>query len=72
MPIVLALTGGAGIAAAVAIAYATVAATYWWEMRTSRPDSGAGPAADIDGDNRRGRSRTRSGLPAAAHRPGGA
>ncbi|MGA4787644.1 hypothetical protein [Nocardia sp. AB354] len=39
MPIMLTLTGGAGIAAAVAIAYATVAATYWWEMRTSRPDS---------------------------------
>ncbi|MGW5519928.1 hypothetical protein [Nocardia africana] len=37
MPIALALAGGAGIAAAVAIAYATVAATYWWEMRTCRP-----------------------------------
>ncbi|PPJ26909.1 hypothetical protein C5E45_21975 [Nocardia nova] len=65
------LTGGAGIAAAVTIAYGTVAATYWWEMRVSRFDASAGPADEIDGDNRRGHPRTRSGLPAAAHRSGG-
>ncbi|MFF0454272.1 hypothetical protein [Nocardia africana] len=71
MPIALALAGGAGIAAAVAIAYATVAATYWWEMRTCRPGPTAGPTAGIDGENRRGRSRTRAGHRAVAHRSGG-
>ncbi|PSR70131.1 hypothetical protein C8258_03660 [Nocardia sp. MDA0666] len=70
MPIALTLTGGAGIAAAVAVAYVTVAATYWWEMRASRPGSGADPAHDIDGEDRRGLPRIRSGHPAAAHRPG--
>ncbi|WP_062998214.1 hypothetical protein [Nocardia mikamii] len=70
MPVALALTGGAGIAAAVAVAYLTVAATYWWEMRASQPGSGADPVHDIDGAARRGLPRTRSGRSAAVHRPG--
>jgi hypothetical protein len=48
MPIALTLTGGAGIAAAVAVAYVTVAATYWWEMRASRPGSGTDPTQKIE------------------------
>lgn len=69
MPIALTLTGGAGIAATVAVAYVTVAATYWWEMRASGPGSGSDPAHDDDGADRRA-LRIRSRRPAAARRPG--